>query len=335
MPGNTPTMEEMINEINSLRTELTTLQNSQTGMSATQVQTLLTAAIRAAQPTGTPPQPTVHLPVVFNPGDNTILTARARIINPNAPAIPNEDNTPTPGAPNIKSTKPPTPFLGNKEDARPFLDRVDAWFALIPETYRLTRSRILATCGLISSRPADAWAVAVLNSITRNEDTPYYYDSWVDFKEEFLRNFGIANEQEEALNKIMRITQGTADLSVFTAEFQRLKGLSKIPDDTAVREYRRALDRKTFYQVSMLIPAPTTLKGWIDSAHERNRVTQDARTFDTINRQQSAPANRSSFPRSPAHVPSHFQPRNTATVYRPPHYATRDPNAMDVDVEHA
>jgi hypothetical protein len=241
------TQDEMIRELNALRAELTTLRNSHTGLSAAQVQNLLTSAIRAAQPTGTPPQPAARLPVVFNPGDNAVLTARVQALNPAAPAIPNEDNPPTPGAPNIKSTKPPLSFSGNKEDARPFLDRVDAWFVLVPDTYRLTRSRILATCGLITSKPADAWAIAVLNSITRNKDTPYYYDSWVDFKEEFLKNFGIANEQEEALNKIMRITQGTTDLSVFTAEFQRLRGLSRISDDTAVREYRRALDRKTFF----------------------------------------------------------------------------------------
>jgi hypothetical protein len=105
---------------------------------------------------------------------------------------------------------------------------VDAWFTLVPITYCLTRSHILATCGLISSKPADAWAVTVLNSIIHNKDTPYNCDNWADFKEEFLRNFRIANEQEEALNKIMRIVQGTTELSVFTAEFQQLKGHSHI-----------------------------------------------------------------------------------------------------------
>jgi hypothetical protein len=211
---------------------------------------------------------------------------------------------------------------------RPFLDRVDAWFALVPETYRLTRSRILATCGLITSKPADSWAIAVLNAVTRNEDTPYYYDSWVDFKEEFLKNFGIANEQEEALNKIMRITQGSTDLSVFTAEFLRLRDPSKIPDDAAVREYRRALDRKLFYQVSYLIPAPTTLQEWITSARERFLVGQDARTFDSINRQNAAPTNRFPSARPSNSFPS-FPPRSTTPAYRPPHI--RDPNAMDVD----
>ena len=54
--------------------------------------------------------------------------------------VPNEDHPPTPGAPNIKSAKPPTPFSGAKTDARPFLERIETWFALAPVTYRLTKS---------------------------------------------------------------------------------------------------------------------------------------------------------------------------------------------------
>lgn len=79
----------------------------------------------------------------------------------------------------------------------------------------------------------------VLNAVTRNEDTPYYYDNGEDFNGEFSRNYGIANQSKEALIIIVRIQQGNLKFSVLTAE------------------------RKLFYQVSYLNPVPVTLEEWI------------------------------------------------------------------------
>ena len=314
MANQPPTIAQLADTIVALQAQITTLQGQQQGITAHQLQQVLQAV---NTPTHT----------AFNPGVNQVLTARARQLDIHAPDVPNEDHAPIPGAPNIKSTKPPSPFSGHKSDARPFLDRVDAWFTLVPDTYRLTRSRILATCGLITSRPADSWAISVLNAVTRNEDTPYYYDNWEDFKGEFLRNFGIANESEEALNAIMRIQQGNLELSVFTAEFLRLKVLSRISDEAAVREYRRGLERKLFYQVSYLNPQPTTLEEWIIAARQRDLTIRDARTFDAINRSGRGSVQNHPPPRT---MNATF-PQQSNPPYRPPHHPQRDPNAMDVD----
>ena len=220
-------------ELTALQQQIANLQAAQTNLSANQVQQIVVRALQQAQ------QPVAPAP--FDPGVNTILTAHARLADPNTPDVINEDNPPPPGAPNIKGTKPPLAFLGTKEDARPFVDRVDAWFMLVPTTYRLTKSRILATCSLILTHPADSWAIMVSNTIACQQDTGYYYDNWEEFKEDFIRSFSITNEHEEARMQLVRITQGTMELSTFTAEFLRLKERSQMLDKAAVHKYRRVL----------------------------------------------------------------------------------------------
>jgi hypothetical protein len=319
--ANNPTNAQMLQELQALRAQVQAMQQGQTGLSVQQVQQLLAGAMTQVQtnPVVTP---------MFNPGVNAVLTARARAIHANAADILNEDHPPAPGAPNIKATKPPPAFSGQKEDARPFLDRVDAWFALVPVTYRLTKSRLLATCSLITSKPADAWATAVLNAVAKDEDTPYYYDNWVTFKKDFLVHFGIANEEEDARTKLMRIIQGSMELSVFTAEFLRLQQRAGMSDDAALHEYKRAIFRPIYYQVCNLVPQPNTLAAWITAARERHQVAVEARRFDQINRGGPQPVARppgQAPPRAP------FFPRPPIPPYRAPHHPTRDPNAMDVD----
>jgi len=130
-----PTAQDIANRLFSIAARVKELSQD-TNMETEQLMILLRAILPSRPPT----------PPVFSPGVNVILTARARTIDPQAPDVLNEDHPPSPGDIDVKGTEDPLPFDGSPSDARPFIERVEAWFALLPYSYRLTRTWIIATC---------------------------------------------------------------------------------------------------------------------------------------------------------------------------------------------
>jgi len=223
----------------------------------------------------------------------------------------------------VKGAKAPVAFTGKDVDARPFLDRVENWFELQPKSYLYTRSRILATCALIVTYPADSWAIEVSNAV-RKEAGLAYTDSWDDFKETFLSSFGIANETEDAYAKIQRLRQGSLELQVYSAEFNRLQKLAEISDKEAFRFYRKGIDRKLFWRMSLITPPPSNLREYIERAVATDRHIKEMHDFDTNYR---VPSQKS----QPSHPQSHKPVQFARTQLRPYAHPHRDPNAMDVD----
>ena len=236
--------------------------------------------------------------------------------------LPYEVHTIKPGARDIKNAVPPPAFSGHREDARPFLDRVENWFELVPKQYKFTRARILATCALITTVPANSWALAVSKSIRDQSDDDYYTDNWGDFKKSFIASFGVPNEKEDAYNRLGQLFQGTMNLQVFLAEFRRLQRLAELSDELAFREFRRGVTRQLFNQVSSMIPMPDTLPKWIAAAVQQDLNNQEVREFARLHRQQHTSGSHNPRP-SYAPAPPVYRPFS-----RPPQ---RDPNAMDVD----
>jgi hypothetical protein len=275
-----------------------------------------------------PPAPTAAPQTqTFTPGVNPVTTARARATNPQHPNVLYEDNPPPAGSVNIKGTKPPPSFMGDKRDARPFLDRIGAYFALLPVSYRLTRNRILFTCSLITSRPADSWAIAVTNALVNEKDGESYCDDWQAFKDVFLASFGVPNEKEEAIFQLSSLVQDKMDFNVFVAEFQRLYELSGIPEPMGIREFKRSVDKSLFFRVSTENPTePASLDEWITKARAWDIRLKSVATYAAQNRRHQPPPSKtfgSWRPQAP-------NPAFRATpAYRTPHQ--RDPNAMDVD----
>jgi hypothetical protein len=85
-----PTMAQLVQAMNDMQAEIDRLKNQ-------------------------PPAPTAapHTQT-FTPGVNPVTTACARAINPNHPNVLYEDNPPAAGSVNIKGTKPPPGFTGDK-----------------------------------------------------------------------------------------------------------------------------------------------------------------------------------------------------------------------------
>jgi hypothetical protein len=239
-----------------------------------------------------------------------------------------EDHKPKPGSIDIKHARPPVGFTGRREDARPFLERVEAWFSLVPKQYRLTRNRIVATCQLITAYPADTWATAVSTAVTNETDSDYYTDNWAEFKKVFLLSFGVPNEKEDAYNRLTRLIQGNLDLSVYIAEFKRLQRLAELTDEIACREYRRGVSPALFRRVSMISPLPVTLKQWIDATRVQDTLIRETNEFARLNRAHNQGMGRQPHGHLPPAQTARFTRAQPTQPYRHP---PRDPNAMDVD----
>jgi len=235
-------------------------------METEQLMILLRAILPSRPPT----------PPVFSPGVNVVLTARARAMDPQAPDVLNEDNPPSPGDIDVKGTEDPLPFDGSPSDARPFIERVEAWFALLPCSYRLTRTRIIATCQIITISPAEAWARQMSRAVYMIQDSPEYCDNWEEFCALFITSFGIPNEREDAYNRLAELCQDNWDLSVYLAEFNRLRTLAEVSEDVAIHELRRGLSQDLFWAISGMIPPPTTLNEWYSAARMRDLQLQES-----------------------------------------------------------
>jgi len=298
-----PTPQNVVDRIVSIQARLRELAQ-ELGITTGQVILML-------QVMESPPQP-------FNPGVNAILTARAKADNPFVPNVLNEDHPPHAGAEDVKETEAPSPFDGSPEDARPFLNRIEAWFTLLPHQYRLTRTRIISTCRLITTSPASAWAQSVSLAICNYDDDPAYCDNWQDFCAQFLESFGIPNEREDALDQITRFCQEELELSVFIAEFQRLKNRAEISEEFALREFRRGVREDIFEAVSQMVPVPSTLQGWIQASQERDLQLRDMEEFKRANRLRKGKAKAQSSPSSSSYYePQVTEPRDDSPPLPP------------------
>ena len=222
------------------------------------------------------------------------------------------------GQMDTKDVKLPAGFSGKRWDARPFVHRLEAVFALCPNKYRLARTRILAACSVIAIQPAATWALTISKAVAHEDDTGgYYLDDWEDFVKKFTESYGIPNEKEDAQNRIQKLYQGESPFESYIAEFKRLQMIGEIPDTMALIFFKRGLSKRLYDAVYTLPTPPRTLLGWVEHCREKERQHYEQRDF--------AKSHRAFQPGSYSHY-SHAQGK---TPHHP--FARKDPDAMDVD----
>ena len=227
-----------------------------------------------------------------------------------------KDYAPIPGAIDTKDVKLPQGFSGRRSDARPFVHRLEAVFALCPNKYRLARTRILAACSIIAVQPAATWALTVSKAVTNHDNAGgYYTDSWEDFVKTFVQSYGIPNEKEDAQNRIQKLYQGDSPFESYIAEFKRLQILGEIPNEMALIFFKRGLCKRLYDAVNSFPLPPTVLQGWIDACREKERQHYEQKDFAKTHRAFQPGA--------------HHPPAQGKTYHHP--FARKDPNAMDVD----
>ena len=307
-PPQPPTIEDLQAHIFQLQQALIDQRPNQfVAMSQEQ----LTGFINALAP------PPVE-PAAFNPGINRVLSNVA--VDP--PILVENEHFPVPpNAGDIKGAKMPDPFSGNRADVRPFLLRMNALFALQPTRYRLTKTRILTTCQLMTNSVTKTWATAVIDAVTNEIAGGYYSDNWMDFQRMILTRFGIPNEKEDAEHQIEKLTQGSLSIEQYITEFERLRIIAELSPEASLYKFKRGLRDGLYMAVASKEPKPVDLQGWMDAARQKDFLHQEIRAF----RDHKGTAQTPSRQRLPPFVPSHLRTPAQRPIQR------RDPDAMDVD----
>ena len=264
--------------------------------------------------------------VDYDPGVDPVLTSRQPPARPPT-VIKLHDNPPPKGAKDIKGAKYPPPFAGNQEDARPFIRRLEAYWSLTPKASRLSRTRILITCQLITTEPATLWASSVTESITLFTDNEYYFYDWDSFKTTFIGSFGVPNEEAHAMNLLSHKTQGHSDLIPFITEFERLQRDAKITDDTALFFFKKNISARLYNEICRARPVPTTLEGWKKEALTVDKNFQIAQDFKYNQRNDKYPAKSSKSYSSFIFRPTSTHIPHGGTLLSSSH----DSDAMQVD----
>ena len=211
----------------------------------------------------------------------------------------------------VKGAKIPDAFQGVPEDARPFIQRMEALFTLQPFQYRMTKTRVLTTCQLMTKGSAKSWATSVMEAVSSLLQNAFYFDSWKTFTEAFLHSFGIPNEREMAINKLQVIKQGKMTIDQYITEFAGLQALSGLTDAAVVHNYKKGLNPRIFFAVYRIDNPPSSLGDWVTKSREKSRQMEEMEAFNAMQRHGG------NF---------HF---NSPSWNKP-----KDPNAMDIDRMH-
>ena len=239
------------------------------------------------------------------------------ILNPATGQIFERSAVP-PGIKDAKDVPKPLAFSGKRSDARPFLQRLEALFALQPVKFEFTRVRVLTACSLIDTHPASVWANAVSEDITKGVSTGFHYDNWAAFKTEFVKAYGIANEKEHARFKIKTMKQGTLPFESFLAEFNDYRMRGQIDDDWALDFLKAAVNDRIYQAVASLPQPPTRLLPYIEAIRLKELQYYEQMAFSRTYRQ------------------GHHAQQKTNTFMRPTFHQytpkrVRGPDDMDVD----
>jgi hypothetical protein len=233
-----------------------------------------------------------------------------------------EDHPPTGGVEDIKGMDSPMGFTGERIDARQFLERVESYFALKPNRFRLTKTRLIFTCQLITTEPAIGWANAVSKAVVDYDNsTNYYTDNWASFKNTFLKTFGIPNEKQWAQERMMTYKQGNyTSFQAWVLEWRRLQILSGESDGSCVIHFKKCINDKMYNALFRTRPIPTTLDDMIEVCRDEEQ--------HFISEMSTNRDNRKHYRYGSQHTSNH----NNTYFYHQNARRAPDPDAMQVDV---
>ena len=162
-----------------------------------------------------------------------------------------------------------TPFAGKRETLEKFLETIG--LHLILNRVKDDEDKIVFTLTYLEGGDADSWRAAFLKrSITAGGEPNF--GKWNDFLKELRNSFHPYDKEGDALDKIIRMRQGTASIEDHVAKFKVLLADSGVADDSPA-----ALD---YFQKSIRVPLlkkildrdniPETLEGWYKKALKIN-----------------------------------------------------------------
>ena len=164
---------------------------------------------------------------------NPITTARARVLNANAPDVMYEEQTPE-GMKDSKTIKDARAWNGTKEDLEPFIVCLKGYFKSRPNAMRFTRNKILYALDLLDDHTSQTWASLVRKAIAEDKDNKYYFDNWDEFQPELIKLFGLRHKAQNFFIRLVsyRISENK-DLKDSLTYFDYLREEAKIDKDQA------------------------------------------------------------------------------------------------------
>ena len=209
-------------------------------------------------------------------------------INPITTARAGRDTTyeifpPSAGHVDMKDFPSPQNFTGAKTDADPVRDRLAAYFQAKAKAYQYTKNRILYACSLLQQveRTKD-WANLVRKAITLSLNNNNYYDSWQDWKDEFIRRNGLTNPAEYYFRRMIEYKQQPGqDCKSFTDGFENLRAKTTL-DKLAAFFYLKANTRprlRTTLIVNTGNP-PQTYDDWVAALGRLQAQLDDVREIN-------------------------------------------------------
>ena len=186
-----------------------------------------------------------------------------------------EDHPPAAGFKDVK-VSPPAPFNGRPGDAKPFLQRFEAYIHMRANALRLTKTRIIVIANLMQEHPPTReWVTAVTTAITGNQGTsPFYFDNWDNFKAAFIKQFGITDEGDHYQNLLFKMQQGNTQWETFFIHFEKVRNEAKFSKDQAFFFLKRATNKQLLKDIMSVHPSPKTYDAFCEIALAK---TQDAR----------------------------------------------------------
>ena len=170
--------------------------------------------------------------------------------------------TSTPAMSREVKIRPPTDFTGDRTQTKRFLQGVDLFIKVNPDTYDTDEKKVALALSFMTEGTAEAWRETKIDEyITAN-----LWPTWDRFKDAVKAAFDPINEQGEAVAQLKLLKQD-GPVDDYVARFRIISPKTGITDQRALLEYfYDGLDPKLLERIYTKDTPPTTLEGWYTAA---------------------------------------------------------------------
>jgi hypothetical protein len=217
--------------------------------------------------------------------------------------------------------KPSTPseFDGNRSEGKAFLTSCRTYIRLCPEVFDDDATQIIWAMSYMKTGRAGRWATREFEQEAR--DGHLRFIDWLDFEEEFRKDFLPLNSEAAAVNVLETTAyfQGRRTVDDYLDQFRDLIDDSGYTDPkTIVVKFRRGLDRRISTALAGMAsgrPSDTDPEAWFNLAvlMDQNRAADEA--FQASHRQTQVPTAPTRglirTPTSATLLPHHSNPRQS------------------------
>jgi hypothetical protein len=155
--------------------------------------------------------------------------------------------TPSAGRKTILRPSVPTDFDGDRAKGKAFLMSCRTYIRLCPEAFADDDVKIVWALSYMKSGRAGRWAAREFEYEAKSESNNLRFLDWVDFEQQFRKDFTPLNEEATAINVLETTAyfQGRRSVDDYLDQFRDLIDESGYTDPkTIVVKFRRGLDRR-------------------------------------------------------------------------------------------